>query len=147
MYVKSIEFVSKRLSEKFRKLWLAAEILLFVLVGVAVDISYTLNAGFLAVIMIFISLIFRAFGVFLYTLKTQLNIKERIFCIITYLPKAPVQAAIGSIPLALELPCGKLVLSIAVLAILITTPLGALGIDKTYKVLLKKINKKRKNIF
>lgn len=136
--VKSIEFVSKRLSEKFGKLWLAAEILLFVLVGAAVDIRYTLNAGFLAVIMIFISLIFRAFGVFLCTLKTQLNIKERIFCIITYLPKATVQAAIGSVPLALGLPCGKLVLSVAVLAILITAPLGAFGIDKTYKVLLKK---------
>lgn len=136
--VKSIEFVSKRLSEKFGKLWLAAEILLFVLVGAAVDIRYTLNAGFLAVIMIFISLIFRAFGIFLCTLKTQLNIKERIFCIITYLPKATVQAAIGSVPLALGLPCGKLVLSVAVLAILITAPLGAFGIDKTYKVLLKK---------
>lgn len=137
---KSINFVSSRLSEKFGKLWLAAELILFVLVGAAVDIRYTLNAGFLAVIMIFISLTFRAFGVLLCTFKTSLNFKERIFCVLAYLPKATVQAAIGSVPLALGLPCGKIVLSVAVLAIIITAPLGAFGIDKTYKILLEKEN-------
>lgn len=136
--VKSIAFVSKRLSEKFGKLWLAAEVLLFVLVGAAVDIRYTLNAGIAAVLMIFIALIFRSAGVALCLLGTPLKWNERIFCMISYLPKATVQAAIGSVPLALGLSCGQMVLSVAVLAILITAPLGALGIDLTYKRLLKK---------
>ena len=136
--VKSIAFVSKRLSEKFGKLWLAAEVLLFVLVGAAVDIRYTLNAGIATVLMIFIALIFRSAGVALCLLGTPLKWNERIFCMISYLPKATVQAAIGSVPLALGLSCGQMVLSVAVLAILITAPLGALGIDLTYKRLLKK---------
>ncbi len=136
--IKSNSFVTKRLSEKFGKLWLAAEVLLFVLVGAAVDIRYTLSAGFSAVLMIFIALIFRSFGVAVSLLGTPLNFKERCFCMIAYLPKATVQAAIGSVPLAMGLPCGQIVLSIAVLAILITAPMGALGIDITYKKLLKK---------
>lgn len=136
--IKSIAFVSKRLSEKFGKLWLAAEVLLFVLVGAAVDIRYTLNAGIAAVLMIFLALIFRSVGVALCLVGTPMTWKERIFCMIAYLPKATVQAAIGSVPLGMGLPCGQIVLSVAVLAILITAPLGALGIDLTYKRLLKK---------
>lgn len=138
MKLKSVSFVSKRLSEKFGKLWLAAEVILFVLVGAAVDIRYTVSAGAAAVAMIAVALVFRAFGVFLCMLGTRLNWKERLFCMIAYMPKATVQAAIGSVPLALGLPCGKLVLSVAVLAILITAPLGALGMDVSYQKLLKK---------
>ena len=133
-----VPFVSKRLSEKFGKLWLAAEVLLFVLVGAAVDIRYTLNAGLAAVGMIFLALAIRALGVCLCMLGTPLTAKERLFCVIAYLPKATVQAAIGSVPLAMGLPCGQLVLSVAVLAILITAPLGALGMDLTYQKLLRK---------
>lgn len=136
--IKSTAFVSKRLSEKFGKLWMAAEVVLFVLVGAAVDIRYTLSAGIAAVFMIFIALIFRTAGVLICTIKTKLNMKERIFCVIAYLPKATVQAAIGSVPLAAGLACGKIILSVAVLAIIITAPLGALGIDNTYKKLLEK---------
>lgn len=136
--IKSTASVSKRLSEKFGKLWIAAEVVLFVLVGAAVDIRYTLSAGIAAVFMIFIALIFRTAGVLICTIKTKLNMKERIFCVIAYLPKATVQAAIGSVPLAAGLACGKIILSVAVLAIIITAPLGALGIDNTYKKLLEK---------
>lgn len=127
---KSAESVSVGLSEKFGKLWIGAEVLLFVLVGAAVDIRYTLAAGFSAVGMILIALLFRAVGVLLCLIGTELNAKERLFCVIAYLPKATVQAAIGAVPLSLGLPCGKTVLSVAVLAILITAPLGAIGIDK-----------------
>ena len=131
--------VSKKLSDKFGKLWLAAEVLLFVLVGAAVDIRYTMTSGAGAMIgMIFIALAIRAVGVILCMLGTKLNFKERLFCVIAYLPKATVQAAIGSVPLSLGLPCGKIVLSVAVLAIIITAPLGAFGIDLSYKRLLKK---------
>lgn len=136
--IKSVTFVSKRLAEKFGKLWLAAEVILFVLVGAAVDIRYTMNAGISALLMIIIALSFRSVGVALCLLRTALTWKERIFCIIAYLPKATVQAAIGSVPLTLGLSCGKITLSVAVLAILITAPLGALGIDSTYKKLLRK---------
>lgn len=139
--IKSIASVSNRLSEKFGKLWIAAEVILFVLVGAAVDIRYTMEAGVVAIGMILIALVFRSIGVFICLLKTQLNGKERLFCIIAYLPKATVQAAIGSVPLAMGLPCGKIVLSVAVLAILITAPLGALGMDFTYQRLLLKEEK------
>lgn len=135
---KSTESVSRRLSEKFGKLWLAAEVVLFVLVGAAVDIRYTLTAGLAAVFMIFVALLFRAFGVCLCTLDTNLTTKERIFCVVAYLPKATVQAAIGSVPLAAGLSCGKIVLSVAVMAIIITAPLGAFGIDSLYKKCLEK---------
>lgn len=134
--MKCTAFVSKRLSEKFGKLWLAAEVILFVLVGAAVDIRYTLDAGLAAVAMIFIALIFRSFGVLLCTVKTDLSAKERVFCVIAYLPKATVQAAIGSVPFAAGLPCGKIVLSVAVMAIIITAPLGAFGMDFSYKKFL-----------
>ena len=131
--LRSVDAVSKRLSEKFGKLWIGAEVILFVLVGAAVDIRYTLEAGITAVGMIFIALIFRSLGVALCMIKTPLTIKERLFCMIAYLPKATVQAAIGSVPLAMGLPCGRIVLSVAVLAILITAPIGALGMDLTYR--------------
>ncbi|MCM1529671.1 MAG: cation:proton antiporter [Alistipes sp.] len=127
--LRSKKTASDKLSRKFGKLWIAAEVLLFVLVGAAVDIRYTLGAGVSAVLMIFTALIFRAAGVLLCMIKTDLTWKERAFCVIAYLPKATVQAAIGSVPLSLGLPCGKIVLSVAVLAILITAPLGAIGID------------------
>lgn len=136
--IKSTTFVSKRLSEKFGKLWIAAEVILFVLVGAAVDIRYTLDAGIPAVAMIILALIFRSIGVFLCVAGTHLNRKERFFCVIAYLPKATVQAAIGSVPLSLGLPCGKIILSVAVLAILITAPLGAIGMDVCYKKLLSR---------
>lgn len=130
--------VSGRLAEKFGKLWLAAEVILFVLVGAAVDIRYTLAAGVPAAAMILLALVFRAAGVCLCMAGTALNRKERLFCVIAYLPKATVQAAIGSVPLAMGLPCGQIVLSVAVLAILITAPLGAIGMDATYQRLLEK---------
>lgn len=134
--MKSTAFVSKRLSEKFGKLWLAAEVILFVLVGAAVDIRYTLTAGLAAIAMIFTALLFRTCGVLLCTAKTALNGKERLFCVIAYLPKATVQAAIGSVPLAAGLPCGKIILSVAVMAILITAPIGAWGMDALHGKLL-----------
>ena len=134
--MKSTAFVSKRLSEKFGKLWLAAEVILFVLVGSAVDIRYTMEAGFAAVLMIAIALFFGTCGVLLCAIKTALTWKERLFCVIAYLPKATVQAAIGSVPLAAGLACGKIILSVAVMAIVITAPLGALGMDSMYKKLL-----------
>ena len=134
--IRSTAFVSKRLSEKFGKLWLAAEVILFVLVGAAVDIRYTLGAGIAAVGMIFIALVFRSIGVMVCLMGTPLSARERLFCVIAYLPKATVQAAIGSVPLAMGLPCGSIVLSVAVLGILITAPLGAAGIDLNYKTLL-----------
>ena len=135
---KSDAFVSRRLSEKFGKLWLAAEVMLFVLVGAAVDIRYTMDAGAAAIIMILAALVFRACGVLLSVAKTNLTWKERMFCVIAYLPKATVQAAIGSVPLAAGLPCGKIVLSVAVMAIVITAPIGAFGMDHTYQKLLTK---------
>ena len=136
--IKSVTFVSKRLSEKFGKLWLAAEVLLFVLVGAAVDIRYTLNAGIAAILMIFLALIFRSAGVALCLVGTPMTWKERLFCMIAYLPKATVQAAIGSVPLAAGLACGKIVLSVAVMAIVTTAPVGAFGMDVLYKKLLNR---------
>ncbi|HJC23465.1 MAG TPA: cation:proton antiporter [Candidatus Eisenbergiella merdavium] len=139
--LRSVPFVSERLSEKFGKLWLAAEVILFVLVGAAVDIRYTLNAGLAAAAMIGIALVFRCAGVAVCLLRTSLTRRERLFCMIAYLPKATVQAAIGSVPLSMGLSCGRIVLSVAVLAILITAPLGALGMDMTYRRLLIKEGK------
>ena len=130
--------VSGRLSEKFGKLWIAAEVVLFVMVGAAVDIRYTATAGGAAVVMILLALIFRAAGVCVCMAGTALNKKERLFTVIAYLPKATVQASIGSVPMAMGLSCGQIVLSVAVLAILITAPLGAIGMDVTYRRLLKR---------
>ena len=128
---------SKNLSGTFGKLWIAAEVVLFVLVGAAVDIRYTLSAGAMAVAMIFIALAFRTVGVLLCMVKTPLSAKERLFCVIAYLPKATVQASIGAVPLSMGLPCGNMILSVAVLAILITAPMGAIGIDVSQKRLLQ----------
>ncbi len=130
--------LSKRLSVKYNKLWLGAEIFLFVLVGVAVDINYALNAGVVAVVIVILALIFRMFGVLLSLIKTNLNKKEKLFCMLSYTPKATVQAAIGTIPLAMGLSCGSVVLTVAVVSILITAPFGAICIDNLYKKMLKK---------
>ncbi|MGN0572181.1 MAG: cation:proton antiporter, partial [Candidatus Fimenecus sp.] len=138
--MRSVPEVTARLREKYGKLWLAAEVILFVLVGAAVDIRYTLKAGLGAVLMIAIGLIFRSVGVWICMLGTALNRKERLYCVIAYLPKATVQAAIGGVPLSLGLPCGNMVLSVAVLSILITAPLGAIGMDASYKRLLQPEN-------
>ena len=129
--------VVNRLKDKYGKLWLAAEVLLFVLVGAAVDIRYTLSAGLLAVAMILIGLAFRSVGVFLCLLGTDLNKKERLYTVFAYLPKATVQAAIGAVPLSMGLSCGNIILSVAVLGILITAPLGAILMDSTKNKLLK----------
>lgn len=131
--------VSEDLSAKYGRLWLAAEVILFVLVGAAVDIRYTMQAGLMAVLMILIALIFRSVGVLVCLIGTKLNRREKLYCMIAYLPKATVQAAIGSVPLSLGLPCGNIVLSVAVLSILITAPLGAFGMDFTYKKLLNSL--------
>ncbi|MFR9504303.1 MAG: cation:proton antiporter [Rikenellaceae bacterium] len=128
--------LAKRISPKLNKIWVAAEVLLFVLVGATVDISYAAAAGITAVTLILLSMIFRMCGVLSAVVKTPLNTKERLFCMIAYSPKATVQAAIGSLPLAMGLPCGEIVLTVAVLSILITAPLGAFGIDTTYKRLV-----------
>lgn len=128
--------VSSDLSDKFGKLWLAAEVILFVMVGSAVDIRYTLSAGGMAVLMILLALLLRSVGVLICLTGTKLNRKEKLYCVIAYLPKATVQAAIGSVPLSLGLSCGNIVLSVAVLSILITAPLGAIGMDLSYKKLL-----------
>lgn len=130
--------VSSDISEKYGRLWLAAEVLLFVLVGAAVDIRYTFKAGAPALVMIIIALMFRSLGVMLCLIGTKLNAKEKLYCVIAYLPKATVQAAIGSVPLSLGLPCGKIVLSVAVLSIIITAPLGAIGMDLSAGKLLHK---------
>lgn len=136
--LKNYDVLAKRLSAKFSKLWVAAEILLFVLVGATVDIKYAVAAGLLAVILILGALIFRMAGVFCCLLGSRLDTKERAFTMMAYTPKATVQAAIGGIPLAMGLACGELTLTVAVLSILITAPLGAFAIDYSYKKLLKK---------
>lgn len=130
--------VAARLSRKYSKLWVAAEVLLFVLVGATVDIQYALASGAAAILVILGALVFRMAGVFVCLLKTTLSPKERLFCMIAYTPKATVQAAIGSLPLSMGLSCGHVVLAVAVLAILITAPLGAFAVDMTYQRLLQR---------
>ncbi|WP_419727566.1 cation:proton antiporter [Terrisporobacter petrolearius] len=130
------EMLAVRLSNKYNKLWLAAEIVLFVLVGATVNVKYAITAGMPVVIVILFALMIRMIGVFVCLIKTKLSKKERLFCMIAYTPKATVQAAIGGMPLAMGLSCGNIVLTVAVLAILITAPFGAIGIDSTYKKLL-----------
>ena len=136
--IRVIKLVSSRIAEKTGKMWLVAEVFLFVLVGAAVDIRYTLEAGLPAILLIFIALAIRAIGVIVCMIGTNIKLKERIFCVISYLPKATVQAAIGSIPIAMGLTSGNIILSVAVLGILITAPLGAIGMDASYDKLLKK---------
>lgn len=137
--LKKYDILAKRLSSKFSKVWVAAELLLFILVGATVDISYVGKAGMAAIALIFIALVFRVLGVFICLIKTKLDAKERSFCAIAYTPKATVQAAIGALPLAAGVLAGNTILVVAVLAILITAPLGAIGIDASYKKLLKSI--------
>lgn len=129
---------AKELSNIFDKLWIPAEIFLFVLVGASVAIDSLGNAGLPAIVLIIGVLAFRMIGVFLCVIGTKLNVKERIFCMLAYTPKATVQAAIGGLPLAMGLSCGMTVLTVSVIAILITAPLGAFAIDLTYKKLLSK---------
>ncbi len=133
---KKYEILAKRITGKFAKLWVVAEIMLFVLVGASVNINYALNSGIKGVILILCVLLFRMLGVFICLIKTKLSNKEKLFCMIAYTPKATVQAAIGGVPLAMGLGCGEIVLTIAVIAILITATLGAFGIDLSYKKLL-----------
>ncbi len=130
--------IAKGLSEKYNKLWVAAEVLLFVLVGATVDLNYALTAGFVAILVVLGALVFRMLGVAVCLFHTELSRNERIFCMIAYTPKATVQAAIGAIPLAMGLPCGQTVLTVAVLSILITAPFGAICVDYFYKRLLTK---------
>ena len=130
--------LAKRLVGKFEKIWVIAEIMLFVLVGAAVDISVIANVGLFALLLIVISMIFRMFGVFISLIKTRLNAKEKLFVGISYSPKATVQAAIGAIPLSLGISSGNLILTVAVLAIIITAPFGSILMDKTYKKLLER---------
>lgn len=127
---------AKRLSVRYEKLWVFAEIILFVLVGAEVDLSYAVSCGGRAIAVLFAALALRIAGVFVCLIKTPLTFKERLFCAIAYIPKATVQAAIGAIPLAAGLACGKTILTCAVLAILITAPLGAIATDLSYKKLL-----------
>lgn len=126
-----LQVVAKRLSAKFSKLWVAAEIFLFVLVGATVNIGYVTKAGVGMVIMLFVGLLFREFGTLISVLGVGLNEKEILFCLISQLPKATVQAAIGGVPLAMGLSCGNVVLTMAVVSIVITAPLGAIGMDAT----------------
>lgn len=135
---KKREVVAVRLSAKYGKLWVAAEIFLFVLVGATVNITYLKNVGVKALVLIVGALIFRMLGVFVCLLKTEFTGKERLFVMMAYTPKATVQAAIGGIPLSLGLACGDIVLTVAVLAIVLTAPLGAFAIDLSYKKLLLK---------
>ncbi len=136
--LKGVSIVTSTLSRKVGKLWVAAEVILFVLLGASVDIQYLLVAGLPAVLMIFIGLSVRCVGVVISLLKTKLNVKERMFCVFAYLPKATVQAAIGAVPLSFGIAAGEIILTTAVLSIVITAPLGALAIDSTYSTFLKK---------
>lgn len=135
---KKREVVARRLSVKYGKLWVAAEVFLFVLVGATVNIGYLSKVGVNALVVIAVALIFRMFGVFLCLLGTSLDKKERLFAMMAYTPKATVQAAIGGIPLSLGLACGEIVLTVAVLAIVLTAPAGAFAMDLSYKKFLKK---------
>lgn len=138
MILETYELLAKRLMGKFSRLWVGAEVFLFVLVGAAVDISTLPEAGLGAVLLIICALVFRTLGVGLSLLKTPLNLKERLFCAIAYLPKATVQAAVGAIPLAAGVAAGNTILTVAVTAILIAAPLGAVGVDHSYRHLLER---------
>ena len=132
------DVLAKRLSVKYNKLWLGAEIFLFVLVGIAVDLKYALEAGVVVILLVSLALVFRMMGVAISLVKTKLNKKERLFCAVAYTPKATVQAALGTVPLAMGLPCGEIVLAVAVISILLTAPFGAICVDNLYKKLLSK---------
>lgn len=128
--------LAERLSNKYNKLWVAAEVFLFVLVGATVDLKYAVTSGIFAVLLIIGALVFRMLGVAMSLIKTKLTKHEKLFCMISYTPKATVQAAIGTIPFTMGLACGQTVLTVAVLSILITAPFGAICIDNLYKKLL-----------
>ena len=130
--------MAKEMSGQYDKLWVPAEVFLFVLVGASVAVDHALLAGISVIILILCVLVFRMLGVFLCLIGTKLNGKEKLFCMIAYTPKATVQAAIGGIPLAMGLSCGQIVLTVSVIAILLTAPLGAFGIDLTYKRFLRR---------
>jgi NhaP-type Na+/H+ or K+/H+ antiporter len=134
--LKKNDVLAKRLSAKFSKVWVGAELMLFVLVGATVDMRYAVLTGFAAIALIFIALAIRVCGVFVCLIKSKLNFKERVFCAIAYLPKATVQAAIGGLPLAAGILAGNIILTVAVLAILITALLGSIGIEISYKRML-----------
>ena len=132
------DVLAKRLSVKYNKLWLGAEIFLFVLVGIAVDLKYAIAAGVVVILLVILALVFRMMGVAISLVKTKLNKKERLFCAVAYTPKATVQAALGTVPLVMGLSCGEIVLAVAVISILITAPFGAICVDNSYKKLLSK---------
>lgn len=128
--------VAIRLSAKYNKLWVAAEVILFVLVGATVDLRFVMSAGILAAAIVVFAMLFRMLGVYLSLVKTPFSNKERLFCMLAYTPKATVQAAIGGLPLAMGLACGEQVLMLAVISILLTAPFGAICMDRSYKKLL-----------
>ena len=132
------DVLAKRLSVKYNKLWLGAEIFLFVLVGIAVDLKYAKAAGVVVILLVILALVFMMMGVAISLVKTKLNKKERLFCAVAYTPKATVQAALGTVPLVMGLTCGEMVLTVAVISILITAPFGAICVDNLYKKLLSK---------
>lgn len=132
------DVLALRLSVKYNKLWLGAEVFLFVLVGATVNLRYVVSAGVSAILLILGALLFRMIGVAMSLIKTDLSKRERLFCMVAYTPKATVQAAIGAIPLSMGLECGNVVLTVAVLSILITAPFGAICVDNLYKKLLEK---------
>lgn len=138
MIKQKYDVLASRLSAKYNKLWVAAEIFLFVLVGATVDLRYVVSAGVSAILLIIIALVFRMVGVAISLIKTNLTKKERVFCMLAYTPKATVQAAIGTIPLSMGLQCGNIVLTVAVLAILITAPFGAICVDRFHGSLLER---------
>lgn len=138
MIKQKYDILASRLSVKYNKLWLGAEVFLFVLVGATVDLKYVAVSGLAAAVLIVLALLFRMIGVALSLIRTDLNVKERMFCMVSYTPKATVQAAIGAIPLTMGLECGNIVLTVAVLAILITAPFGAICVDNLYKRLLER---------
>ncbi|MFI3261999.1 MAG: cation:proton antiporter [Rikenellaceae bacterium] len=127
--------LAKRISPKFSKLWIPAEVLLFVLVGATLDLGFAMSAGFNSIILIFSVLVFRMLGVFISVLRAKITAKERLFCMLAYIPKATVQAAIGAIPLSMGLQCGNIILTVAIVSIIITAPLGAFLIEKGYKLI------------
>ena len=130
--------LSARLSAKYNRIWVAAEVILFVLVGATVNVNYVIQAGILAACVVVIAMFFRMAGVYLSLLKTEFQPKEKLFCMMAYTPKATVQAAIGGVPLAMGLACGEKVLMLAIISILITAPFGAVCMDRSYKKLLEK---------
>jgi NhaP-type Na+/H+ or K+/H+ antiporter len=136
--LETYELLAKRLMGKFSRLWVSAEVFLFVLVGAAVDITTLSDAGPGAILLILCALVFRTLGVGLCLLKTPLTPKERLFCAIAYLPKATVQAAVGAIPLSAGVAAGNTILTVAVLSILVAAPIGAMGVDHSYRHLLER---------